>query len=334
MLNDFIKSLILKLPFLKYISLYLAQDCPKIFLYHRFTDLNLIVGVNRDTFKWQLEQIKRTHQVMSLSEYLLECKKGTKPQSVVIITIDDGYKDFYTVAYPLLKEEKMAATFFIATAYLDNNNWFWWDKFKYVIMNTPQEKLDFIYSGTAFHLSLKTLNEKYRACEKLLSHYHRLKANEKESFVDHLTESMGIAIPPKPTKEYETISWEEIVEVSSSTIEIGSHSNDHKILTQIEVHEDLKRDIETSKRVIREKANIEVKTFAYPNGLIADYDQAVVDCVRENGFIGAVVAHDGLYNKNAPFTINRMTVSNSKIDFLWKLYGMHQITLRIKNKFS
>ena len=45
--------------------------------------------------------------------------KYSKP---VIITFDDGYRDNYTAAYPVLKERGFKATVFLVTAYLGQDN--------------------------------------------------------------------------------------------------------------------------------------------------------------------------------------------------------------------
>jgi len=42
------------------------------------------------------------------------------PEKPVIITFDDGWVDVYTIAYPILKEHQMTATFFIPTNWIGN----------------------------------------------------------------------------------------------------------------------------------------------------------------------------------------------------------------------
>jgi len=42
------------------------------------------------------------------------------PPRPIVITFDDGYRDAYTQAFPILKEEGMRATFFVVTRTLDD----------------------------------------------------------------------------------------------------------------------------------------------------------------------------------------------------------------------
>jgi len=48
--------------------------------------------------------------------------KGELPDKPIIITLDDGYRDNYENAYPILSELGFEATFFIPTEFIDQNN--------------------------------------------------------------------------------------------------------------------------------------------------------------------------------------------------------------------
>lgn len=48
--------------------------------------------------------------------------KGELPDKPVIITLDDGYRDNYDNAFPILQELGMTATFFVTTEFIDQNN--------------------------------------------------------------------------------------------------------------------------------------------------------------------------------------------------------------------
>lgn len=45
-----------------------------------------------------------------------------QPIKPVVLTFDDGYRDFYTHAFPILKKYGFTATVFLPTAYIDNAN--------------------------------------------------------------------------------------------------------------------------------------------------------------------------------------------------------------------
>ena len=50
------------------------------------------------------------------------------PSKSIILSFDDGYEDFYTVAYPILKEFNVHATLFLPTGLVGNNDYLNWDQ--------------------------------------------------------------------------------------------------------------------------------------------------------------------------------------------------------------
>lgn len=60
----------------------------------------------------QLDWIGRRYKFVSLDD-LERASRGTQP--VAAVTFDDGYQDFYELAYPLLKRKGIPATVFVVT---------------------------------------------------------------------------------------------------------------------------------------------------------------------------------------------------------------------------
>jgi len=73
--------------------------------------------VSSDLFEKQLSYLKsHNYQTVSLDD-LLKCRqKGLGlPQKQFVLTFDDGFKDFFTFAYPALKRFSFTATIFLIT---------------------------------------------------------------------------------------------------------------------------------------------------------------------------------------------------------------------------
>ena len=74
----------------------------------------LALHVRRDLFRAHLEYLQKHYRVISLSDYLKATRaKQPLPEYAAVITFDDGYRNFYTVARPLLIEHKMPAAMFL-----------------------------------------------------------------------------------------------------------------------------------------------------------------------------------------------------------------------------
>ncbi len=69
-------------------------------------------------FSKQLEYLKRFHNVISLDEYLEAVREHRElPDHSVVLTFEDGVRNFFTVAAPQLKRMGMPATTFIITGH-------------------------------------------------------------------------------------------------------------------------------------------------------------------------------------------------------------------------
>src|SRR5258708_20530121 len=93
-----------------------------ILCYHQFatgrsTDLMVM---SRDSFTQQMDYLKNNnYHVISLADLqgFLAASKPIPPRSIVL-TIDDGFRSTYDIAYPILKSYGFKATFFIYTDFV------------------------------------------------------------------------------------------------------------------------------------------------------------------------------------------------------------------------
>jgi len=58
-----------------------------------------------------------------------------------LITFDDGYRDNYEIAFPILKSEGVPATFFVATGPVDSPHVPWWDEIAWMVRTSKQHQL-------------------------------------------------------------------------------------------------------------------------------------------------------------------------------------------------
>lgn len=104
---------------------------PAIIMYHSINpvgrkDTKLVVSVN--SFQRQIHFLKKFHYNVISLENLGELisKEKRIPQKTVVITFDDGFKDNFTYAFPILKKYQLPATFFIIVSEVglaDRLNW-------------------------------------------------------------------------------------------------------------------------------------------------------------------------------------------------------------------
>jgi len=79
-------------------------------------------------FEQQMQFLKQCYQIMPLTELVERAKRGDVPDRAVAITFDDGYRDNYEFAFPILKKYGLPATVFVATGAIGTGEILWHDR--------------------------------------------------------------------------------------------------------------------------------------------------------------------------------------------------------------
>jgi peptidoglycan/xylan/chitin deacetylase (PgdA/CDA1 family) len=90
-------------------------------IYHRVSgDSRFDVDLPLPLFRRQLEFLADTGRVASYGEALNALKSG-QPASreAFVLTFDDGYEDFYTHVFPLLRDLELPAILFVTTGFVE-----------------------------------------------------------------------------------------------------------------------------------------------------------------------------------------------------------------------
>lgn len=159
-----------------------------ILTYHRFGYENNTLFVTPENFSKQMGYLeRRNYRVISLTELTegVRCNK-TFPHNTVVITIDDGYKDNFIYAYPILKKHNFPATIFIIPSRIGKKNDFMnWQDVKIVL----RDKV-LIGAHTKNHAFLPSIKEKSALWNEIKGCKNEIE-NITRSRVDHFCYPLG-----------------------------------------------------------------------------------------------------------------------------------------------
>ncbi|MGH2447955.1 MAG: polysaccharide deacetylase family protein [Chloroflexota bacterium] len=83
--------------------------------------------MTNDDFRWQLESLlARGYRCVSLVDAVRNGR--TRQRNAFAITFDDGYRDNYLHAMPILKDLGLCATVFVTVDHIDTNRLYPWDE--------------------------------------------------------------------------------------------------------------------------------------------------------------------------------------------------------------
>ncbi|OIN98115.1 hypothetical protein AUJ67_09240 [Candidatus Desantisbacteria bacterium CG1_02_49_89] len=102
-----------------------------ILAYHRINDSGAgVLDVPPENFKRQLEcLLAGGYTVESAEDIAGRILRNRYPEKkTAAITFDDGHKDNFSNAYPVLKKMGLPATIFLTTSFMDTENFLSWDE--------------------------------------------------------------------------------------------------------------------------------------------------------------------------------------------------------------
>lgn len=278
-----------RVPFLLEATLALTK--PKRFVvlcYHRVNDSAhpFFGGMPTALFREQMEVLRSAFSVHFLHELVDRAASGDVPVNAVAITFDDGYRDNYTNAFPILRELSLPATIYLVTDAVDENRLIWHDRVFDALHRTTAERA----ALDGKELLLETLPQKHEALAKILSVLRSSTPARRDRAIDDLLEQLGIL--SLPTEGWEKLSWDQVREMNADGCRFGAHTIDHPILSRLN-EEDARRQIQGSKARIEAELDAPVTDFAYPNGGRADFDAATKRILDDEGFRSAVTTISG-----------------------------------------
>lgn len=277
---------------------------PRIIAYHRFPATSI------ETLDSQCRYLRSHHSLVSLKQIDAWLYEGIPlPRGALAVTVDDGHRDFYRVAYPVFREHHIPATVFLTTGFLDRVCWLWTDAVSYLLFRSPLEKVDIPLGAGTQLFALRCDRDRTAAISAVKQAYKRLDHDLRCSLLARLPELLKVILPGTPPPEYEALTWDEVREMYAHGIRFGAHTQTHPVLSSIRAEASLESEIAGSKRRIETELGASVNHFAYPNGTFQDFNTAVMNQVRRAGYSSAFLAEPGINRKSTDhFALYRVPV--------------------------
>ena len=267
--------------------------------------------VDKNTFEKQIRFLKKTFNVLSLDEFhnRIQIRKPFERYSC-LITFDDGWRDNFTHAYPVLKKYKLPAVIFLPVDYIGKNNQFWQEKLIGLLYSVYHSKKPDVQEL----INKYNLKEVFKHSDgELRLNIHEFVSQKKSESLDNIEKiisdiSINLGPPASAKNNIDTfLDWDQVEHMAKDGISFGSHGVNHKILTKISLDE-VTNEIKQSKIKIENQLDSTASSFTYPNG---DYSESIVNQVRANGYQLAFSTENGFVtSSDNPFTLKRINIHN------------------------
>ncbi len=252
--------------------------------YHRigepeatFFDRDLF-SARQDSFDQQIAFLKEHFEIISPTDLPDVCGKSNGQH--VMITFDDGYRDNYELALPILRRHNVPATFFICTGYIDEPTLPWWDRVAWMVRTSGRGSIPkggWFDDDVAFEGSDRTA-----AIRTVLSRFKSLPAGQTESFMTFLAIAT-VRNPDVVPVENLWMSWEMIRKLRAAGMTIGAHTVRHHLLSRLPPDEQ-ELEITGSRDRITNEVGETPRAFAYPVGSRSAFTADTKALLKKHGF--------------------------------------------------
>jgi peptidoglycan/xylan/chitin deacetylase (PgdA/CDA1 family) len=235
-----------------------------------------------ERFRKHVETIRARWRPIALTEYVAGARMGREfePRTLVV-TFDDGYRNFRTNAWPVLRDHGVPVSLFVLT---DDAPRLWTDRLEAAIASTRAREMQ--WQGRVH--SLGTADERARATAALV-HAIQQGGQDPEPSVRELLTLLGDP-EPAPDDDRDRLDWNELRELRKEGVAIGSHADRHEDLRRrrpAELRGALARSLDTLRAELGEAEY----ALAYPYGA---YNPDVRAAAMSAGFTAAFTTDAGL----------------------------------------
>jgi peptidoglycan/xylan/chitin deacetylase (PgdA/CDA1 family) len=257
-----------------------ARNAPVVIGYHRVVEdfassaktsiPSLLISLRM--LERHLDWIGRRYQFVDLHELGARLEREDSGDPIAAITFDDGYRDFYTHALPLLQRKGIPAAVFVVTDHVGTERIQIHDKL-YLLLARRRRPIPRTWKG--IHLPDLSSKSPYQAMRTLLE---TLPLAAVEKIVSAL--EVEDSIPDALWEPCYSLTWDTLERMQKAGVIVGSHTKAHPLMAN-ETGARMREEAAGSRAEIEARLGTVVEHFAYPSGV---FNTATVNAVAAAGY--------------------------------------------------
>lgn len=243
--------------------------------------------IDTDMLERHLDWIGRRFEFTSLDELGASMRTGLRPtRPLAAVTFDDGYRDFYEHAYPLLKRKGIPAAVFVVTDMVGTQNVLLHDEVHWLMIRafklwpSPWKKL----LQLCRHMALPPatvaklpgrIGTAFQATRALLETISQADLLE---LTEILQRQLGEL--KEESQEFRALDWHLLRKMQRHGVTVGSHTRSHALLAHASWQKKFD-ETQGSKQIAERELGVPLRHFAYPDG---DFNETAVAAVAAAGY--------------------------------------------------
>jgi peptidoglycan/xylan/chitin deacetylase (PgdA/CDA1 family) len=290
--------------------------------------------LSADSFRRQMRFIRKQHNVISPTEFLLWCQGGHElPPRSVLLTCDDGLRSSLSDMLPILQGFDLECLFFVTGASLSPTpTMLWYEELYLMFMAAPEHfTLELLEIGVRAEVSQQ---EKRPSWWNLVTKLSQYDLNRRRTLLARIRMQLGFSEQwdaeyrddPVLSRRFLMLSLTELHQLREAGMSIGAHTLSHPMLSQSS--QDVAwREISECKQNLELALEQEMWALAYPFGNSSSVTSRELEMAKRAGFKAAFLNAGGAFGRQTPkFALPRIhiTADMSLAEFEAHISGFHR----------
>ncbi len=253
------------------------------------------LSLSPQRFREQLRWITEHCEVITADEIPARIAARKARRLAIAITFDDGFRDNYTTAFPILCEFGLRASFFITTGPLISGLGLWISELWRIMPQLSEGQMlpPKLLPGEEQVPPPGAEREQLR--RRITRRFAGLTAPCREAFLDDLARLAGIPRGEGLSESF--VTPEQIRQMRAAGMLIGAHSRSHPHLDHLAV-EHHAEEVDASRDDLAKILGEPIRHFAYPNPSGGGrFAELAVASIRRADFVTALTSSPGPINE-------------------------------------
>ena len=251
-------------------------------------------GFEKQAFEEQIRFLRNAYRIVTMDELCRELDENRGPTQAVAITFDDGYRDVYTNAFPILRKYGVPATVYLTAAAIETGEVAWYDRIFALAMQREADTLR-LDGNPSRNLKLTSVESRLRAATEIVRALRGYANQDRIAACAALESQIEL---PKNEMQDRMLTWRQIREMQEWGVAFGAHTMHHPAVASLAPSE-RQHELMDSRKLLEARLQKPVVHFAFPFGLPSDIGVDACALMRDYGYQSAVST---VWGVNTPST--------------------------------
>lgn len=241
---------------------------------------------------------------------LAAAARGERPRRFAVLSFDDGYRDTFIAALPILRRRRAPFIVHVTTGFADRSARLWWVELEESIRRL--DSVSWRSGGATLALPAKDAAQKSAAFVRI---YRELRRMDEPRLLESVARLAGEAgLEPAKIAADLCMDWDELRRVGADPLcAIGAHTLTHPRLAVLE-EDQARAELVASREILGARLGRRPDHVCYPVGDAGSAAAREFRLAREAGYASGVTTRPGVLfagHADAPHALPRISINGA-----------------------